>query len=83
MLVPVGFLLVIVPVARLLGRAAGILGTLGAALIFAILLFNPVGSWMVLDDTARTTLGWVMLGGMALSYFVGKDKPPGFALRNR
>jgi K+-sensing histidine kinase KdpD len=73
-LVPAGFLIVIILVARLWGRLAGVLGTAIAALIFAFLLFNPVGSWIVNDDAARTNLGWMLLGGMALSYFLGKQK---------
>jgi Kef-type K+ transport system membrane component KefB len=73
-LVPTGFLIVIILVARLWGRLAGVLGTAIAALVFAFLLFNPVGSWIVNDDAARTNLGWMLLGGMALSYFLGKQK---------
>jgi K+-sensing histidine kinase KdpD len=73
-LVPAGFLIAIILVARLWGRVAGVLGTATAALVFAFLLFNPVGSWIVNDDAARTNLGWMLLGGMALSYFLGKQK---------
>jgi K+-sensing histidine kinase KdpD len=73
-LVPTGFLIVIILIARLWGRLAGVLGTAIAALVFAFLLFNPVGSWIVNDDAARTNLGWMLLGGMALSYFLGKQK---------
>jgi K+-sensing histidine kinase KdpD len=72
--VPTGFLIVIILIARLWGRLAGVLGTAIAALVFAFLLFNPVGSWIVNDDAARTNLGWMLLGGMALSYFLGKQK---------
>jgi Kef-type K+ transport system membrane component KefB len=74
-LVPAGFLIVILLVARVWGLVAGILGTATAAFVFAFLLFNPVGSWIVKDDVARTNLGWMILGGMALSYFFGKRKP--------
>jgi Kef-type K+ transport system membrane component KefB len=72
--VPAAFLVVIVPVARIWGRTAGVLGTATAGLAFAFLLFNPVGSWLVNDDAARTNLGWMILGGMALSYFLGKQR---------
>src|SRR5437867_3658620 len=50
------------------GRVAGVLATATAALVFAFVLFNPVRSWIVNDDAARTNLGWMMLGGTALSY---------------
>jgi hypothetical protein len=71
---PAAFLFIIVLVARVWGRVAGVLGTATAALVFAFLSFNPLGSWIVNDDAARTNLGWMMLGGMALSYFLGKQK---------
>jgi predicted Kef-type K+ transport protein len=78
-----GFLLVVVVIARVYGRAAGMIGTLVSALIFATLLFRPLGSWVVLDDAARTSLGWMMLGGMALSYFLSRDKSHDFINRNQ
>ena len=59
--VPAGFLIVVVFVARLWGRLAGVLGTAAAALAFSLFLFNPVGTWMIEDNLARTTLGWMML----------------------
>jgi Kef-type K+ transport system membrane component KefB len=71
-LIPAGFLIVITLIARMWGRVAGVLATATAALVFAFVLFNPVGSWIVNDDAARTNLGWMMLGGMAISYFLGK-----------
>lgn len=73
-LVPTGFLVVIVFIARVWGRVAGVLATATAALAFAFVLFNPVGSWIVNDDAARTNLGWMILGGMAVSYFLGRQK---------
>jgi Kef-type K+ transport system membrane component KefB len=73
-LVPTGFLIVIILIARVWGRVAGVLATATAALVFAFVLFNPVGSWIVNDDAARTNLGWMILGGMALSYFLGKQR---------
>jgi Kef-type K+ transport system membrane component KefB len=74
-LVPTSFLMVIILIARVWGRVAGVLATATAASVFAFLLFNPVGSWIVKDDTARTNLGWMILGGAALSYFLGKRRP--------
>jgi Kef-type K+ transport system membrane component KefB len=72
--VPVLFLLFVVFIARILGRLAGVLGTCIAALIFAMFLFSPVGSWVVLDESARNTLGWMTLAGVAISHFLGSDR---------
>jgi Kef-type K+ transport system membrane component KefB len=73
-LVPTGFLIVIILIAWVWGRVAGVLATATSALVFAFVLFNPVGSWKVNDDAARTNLGWMILGGTALSYFLGKQR---------
>lgn len=78
-LVPVGFLVVVTFAARLWGRAAGVLGTLAAALVFALSLFTPLGSWAVSDYPARSNLGWMMLGGLSLSYFIGRRPRSGAA----
>jgi Kef-type K+ transport system membrane component KefB len=71
--VPTGFLVVVVVTAKLWGRLAGVLGTAAAALSFSVFLYTPVGSWIVSDDVARANLGWMMLAGMMLSHFLGKD----------
>lgn len=71
--IPLLFLLFVVLVSKLLGRLAGVLGTCIAALIFAIFLFSPVGSWVVVDESARNTLGWMTLAGMVISHFLGRD----------
>jgi K+-sensing histidine kinase KdpD len=73
--VPAGFLVAVLIIARAWGRLAGILGVSIAALLFAMFLLNPVGSWIVSDDSARNNLGWMMLGEMALSYFAGRAGP--------
>jgi hypothetical protein len=53
--------------------APGALGTLAIALILAFAMFNPLGSWVVSEAGARTNLGWMILGGIILSYFVGES----------
>ena len=69
--VPLGFLIIIALVATTLGRTAGILGSLAAASIFASFLFTPVGSLVVRESAARANLGWMLLAGVAVSYFFG------------
>jgi K+-sensing histidine kinase KdpD len=80
--VPYGFLVVIVAVAKIWGRLAGVLGTAGAALAFSFLLYSPVGSWIVNDDIARANLGWMMLTGMMSSHFFGKSNTSQDMMRN-
>ncbi len=75
--IPLAFILVIILAAVLFGRAAGIFGSLAAALIFAIFLFKPIGSWTVAENAARVNIGWMLLAGIALSYFAARshEKP--------
>jgi hypothetical protein len=54
---------------------AGVLGTAAAAFAFAFFLYTPVGSWVVKDEIARANIGWMMLAGMMLSHFLGKESP--------
>lgn len=71
-IVPLLFVPVIIATAAIFGRGAGILGSLASGLIFAVFLFAPIHSWSVTETTARNNLGWMLLAGIALSYFVAK-----------
>ena len=66
--VPLIFTLVLVVVARIFGARAGIAGTALAALVFSMLLFNPLGKMQVSDAAARTNLGWMLLIGLTFSF---------------
>lgn len=70
---PLVFVLVIALASRLWGQAAGMIGTLVGAILFATLLFAPLGSWMVRDTVAKGNLGWMTLVGVMLSYFLGRN----------
>jgi Kef-type K+ transport system membrane component KefB len=70
--IPLLFVPVIVATAAIFGRSAGILGSLASGLIFALFLFVPLHSWSVTETAARNNLGWMLLAGIALSYFVSK-----------
>lgn len=61
---PFIFLILIVIVAKKMGEAAAIISTVVAALIFAFLLFHPLGSLGVDTKMARSSLAWFLLGGM-------------------
>ncbi|MCI0348739.1 MAG: DUF4118 domain-containing protein [Acidobacteriales bacterium] len=77
---PLVFLIVIVLVSRKFGEAAAILGTVAAALVFATLLFQPLGSVGVAAKLARTSLAWFLLGGMVSAHLLS---PPSAKTRRR
>jgi K+-sensing histidine kinase KdpD len=66
--VPLIFSIVLLLNARLFGTRAGLLGTVLAALVFAGLLFGPVGSIGVANESARANLGWMLLIGIGFSF---------------
>lgn len=68
--VPVLFVIVIVAVAARYGVMVGILGSIVSAIIFARMLFSPLHSIQVDDATARASLAWMILGGIAIPYLV-------------
>lgn len=65
--VPLAFSAVLLLTAWFFGLRAGILGTLLAAVVFAVFLFSPAGSMRVASETARANLGWMLLIGIAFS----------------
>jgi len=75
---PLIFTAVLLVVAALFGARAGILGTVLAALVFAVFLFGPVGSIQVANESARTNLGWMLLIGIGFSFLFA---PPTSTLR--
>jgi K+-sensing histidine kinase KdpD len=67
---PFLLLILIVLVARKAGEAAAILGTVAAALVFALLLFQPLGNVGVANKPARASLAWFLLGGMVCAHLL-------------
>jgi K+-sensing histidine kinase KdpD len=72
-LVPIVFVILIAILAAHFGVAAGILGTIMAAFVFADWLYPPVGSVAVQGQAARAELAWMLLGGVSLSYLLGLE----------
>jgi len=68
---PLAFLSVVLVVAARFGSAAGILGTAGAAIIFAEFLFDPVLSLRIGDSVQRNHLVWMVIIGIVVSEVVG------------
>jgi K+-sensing histidine kinase KdpD len=71
--VPLCFLLVLAVIARVFGVVAGVVGCVIATIIFAVVLFAPVGSLSVGNLKERSSVAWMALLGLAVSYFVGKS----------
>lgn len=69
-LLPLAFVAVVLLLARRFGVTVGVTGSLAAALVFAVMLFAPVRSAHIDDDTARMNVGWMILGSVALSYLL-------------
>jgi K+-sensing histidine kinase KdpD len=72
-MVPIVFIVLIAVLAAYFGVAAGILGTILAALIFADWLYAPFGSLAVQNAGARAEIGWLLLGGVSLSFLLAPE----------
>jgi K+-sensing histidine kinase KdpD len=72
-ILPFVFLGIITVVTLMFGRSAGVLGTLSAALIFASVLFEPRPSLAMEDPIAQTHLMWMMVIGVVVAYWLGRD----------
>jgi integral membrane sensor domain MASE1 len=68
---PFLFLGIIVFVAVRFGSASGILGTIGAAIVFAEFLFEPAFGLRVSDSVQRDNLVWMVIIGIAASEILG------------
>jgi K+-sensing histidine kinase KdpD len=66
--IPLLFSAILFLTALIFGAKAGLLGSVLAAVVFAMFLFSPIGKISVADQTARTNLGWMILTGIAFSF---------------
>jgi K+-sensing histidine kinase KdpD len=75
-IVPLFFLLVILYVALRFGHVAGIIGTIGAALVFELFLFAPRLSLAIESRSARNHLISMVILGICASELLGRRKIP-------
>ena len=77
---PLMFSAVLLLIALWYGMRAGIIGTLLAALVFAVFLVEPRGTLHAPDPAARSSLAWMLLIGIAFSFLFA---PPTSGFRQR
>ncbi len=68
---PLFFLVIIFLVAVRFGNYAGMIGTILAALIFELFLFEPRFSLMINDAASRNHLIWMIVIGLVTSDLLG------------
>jgi len=69
-LVPLGFVAVLIALASRFGSIVSVVGAVLAAMVFAYFLFPPLYSLRVDDPAARENLSWMVLSAIALSYLL-------------
>jgi K+-sensing histidine kinase KdpD len=69
-LIPIVFLVFVLALGMLFGRTVGILGSITGALIFARSLYTPLGSFRIQNQGARSSVAWMLLAGVTLSYLL-------------
>src|SRR2546423_15517095 len=65
---PLVCLAVVVSVAARFGVATGVLGSLASAMLLAYFVYAPEYSLRIVSHDARTSLSWLLLGGISLSF---------------
>ena len=65
---PLVCLAVVVSVAARFGVATGVLGSLASAMLLAYFVYAPQHSLRIVNHDARTSLSWLLLGGISLSF---------------
>lgn len=83
LIVPVLFIAVLILIAARFGTAAAILASVASALIFARVLYDPQGSFAVSNEGARSSLGWMLLGGIVPAYLLGTKARDGGSASER
>ena len=78
---PLICLTVVLAVAARFGATTGILSSVLSAMLLAYFVFSPVNSLHVTDTTARSNLGWLLLGGISLSFLFAPS--PGEVYKER
>jgi two-component system, OmpR family, sensor histidine kinase KdpD len=69
-LVPLGFVAVLVVLASRFGPIVSVVGAVLSAMVFAYFLFPPLFSLRVENPAARENLLWMVLSAIALSYLL-------------
>jgi K+-sensing histidine kinase KdpD len=69
-LVPLGFVAVLIVLASRFGSIVSIVGAVLSAMVFAYYLFPPLFSLRVDDPVARENLSWMVLSAIAFSYLL-------------
>ena len=82
-LLPLAFVAVVLLLAKRFGVTVSLTGSLAAAVVFALMLFAPLRSPRIDDDTARMSLGWMIVGSVALSYLLYPSHAVSSRRRNR
>lgn len=77
---PFLFAAFLVLLARHFGAMVSVVGSLLAAMIFALMLFSPVHSLHVENETERATLAWMILLSVSASYLLFPTRTDGHGL---
>ena len=70
LVLPFAFVALVLLLGMRYGRLVGMLGTIISALIFAHALYEPQGSFFVVEQGARSALAWSLLLGVSTSFLL-------------
>jgi integral membrane sensor domain MASE1 len=80
---PLICLAVVLAGAARFGATTGILGSVLSAILLAYFVFSPQDSLRVADNTARNNIGWLLVGGISLSFLFAPSPSEAHRARHR
>ena len=75
-LLPWIFILILVALSSRYGPLVSLFGSVIAVIVFARLVYAPLGSVQVTDETAKASLAWMALISIAAAYLLFPSRPP-------
>lgn len=76
-LVPLVFAVVLILLASRFGAVVALIGSIISAVVFANLLYSPLGKLQVQSEGARTNLAWMILISVAGAYLLFPSRESG------
>jgi integral membrane sensor domain MASE1 len=80
---PLICLAVVLAAAARFGVTTGILGSVFSAMLLAYFVFSPQNSLRIADSTARNNIGWLLVGGISLSFLFAPSPAEAHRSRDR
>jgi K+-sensing histidine kinase KdpD len=74
LVLPLICLTIVLAVASRFGALTGALGSIACAALLAWFVYTPEHSFHIVNQTAKASISWLLLGGISLSFLFGPPR---------